>query len=333
MKWTKELTDKLIRLYPNTPNYELTHIFSVTEKTITSKAYKIGLKKTKECKSFLIGKRNKMVGRDLNYDNLKKIALNYKTRGEFQYNDSSAYTVARKKGFLNEICAHMSVIKFSIPQLILQDIMDNLFNLKSVYETRQIIKPYEIDIYYPQLKLGFEYQGKLWHTPKYNNNRDSIKNKLAKDLGIRLIYIFENNRRYEEDIKNQIIDNLNLINELTNIKINKQDVINYVVGDIYSKLYNKDELINIAKSYTSFKEFVKSENKVYFKLSRLHLLDEATAHMSDRLLRRNEVEVKEIIKRYITLGDLIKNDYATYLFIKRNKLEHLISHLKSRFNK
>lgn len=91
--------------------------------------------------------------------------------------------------------------------------------------------------------------------------------------------------------------------------------------------------LNKVKNYTSFKEFVKLENKVYVKLSHLHLLDEATTHMSDRRLRRNEVEVKEIIKRYITLGDLIKNDYGTYLFIKKNNLEHLISHLKSRFNK
>ena len=70
MNWTKELTNKLIELYPNIPNYELVEIFNTTEKTITSKAYKLGLRKSKECKSFLIGRRNKMVGRDLNYENM-----------------------------------------------------------------------------------------------------------------------------------------------------------------------------------------------------------------------------------------------------------------------
>ena len=54
MKWSKELTNKLIELYPDTPNYELIKIFNTTEKTITSKAYKLGLRKSKECKIFLI---------------------------------------------------------------------------------------------------------------------------------------------------------------------------------------------------------------------------------------------------------------------------------------
>lgn len=333
MKWSKELTNKLIELYPDTPNYELIKIFNTTEKTITSKAYKLGLKKSKECKSFLIGKRNKMVGRDLNYENVKEIASKYKSRGEFQYSDSSAYRAARVNGWLNNVCSHMTIINFSIPQLILKNIMDKLLNLESLYETRQVIKPYEIDIYYPQLKLGFEYQGKLWHNKEYNNNRDLYKNKLAKELGITLIHIIENNRKYEQDIKNQIIDKLSIINEFTTIKINKEDVLNCVVTNPYLKLYNKDELINITKTYTSFKIFIKSEKKIYSKLRRLDLLDEATKHMTDRRLRRNETEVKEKIKKYTTLGDLIKNDYGTYIFIKKNKLEKLISHLKSRFNK
>lgn len=332
MKWSEELTNKLIELYADTPNYELIKIFNTTEKTITSKAYKLGLRKSKKCKSFLIGKRNKMVGRDLNYENVKEIALKYKTRSEFQRNDSPAYRVARINGWLNDFCSHMTVIAFSIPQLILKNIMDKLLNMESLYESRKIIKPYEIDVYYPELKLGFEYQGKLWHTKEYNNNRDLIKNELAKNLGITLIHIIENNRKYEQDIKNQIIDMLNIINKFTKVEIKKEDVLNCVIDNPYLKLYNKDELIEIAKSYISFKEFIKSEKKVYTKLSRLGLLDEATKHMSDKRFRRNEAEVKEKIKKYTTLGDLIKNDFGTYVFIKKNKLEKLISHLKSRFN-
>lgn len=333
MKWTKELEDKLTSLYPNTPNYDLVKIFNVSEKTLTCKAYRLQLIKTKECKGYLIGKRNKMVGRDLSVELLTEIALNYKTRSEFQYGDSSAYTTARRKGLLKDICKHMSVINFSIPQLILKDIMDNILGLDSEYDTRQIVKPYEIDVYYPTLKLGFEYQGKLWHKEKYNNNRDLIKAKICLEVGITLIYIIENNRRYEEDIKNQIINQLSKINELAGTSIKETDIVNYIIGNIYSKLYNESELMTLAKSYTSFKEFIKSEPKVYTKLRRMKLLDKATSHMKDRVCRRNESEVKEVIKKYINLGDLIKNDHGTYLYVKKNKLTHLVSHLKSRFNK
>lgn len=333
MKWTEELTQKLIELYPDTPNYELIKVFNTTEKTVTSKAYKLGLRKSKECKSFLIGKRNKMVGRDLNYETVKNIASKFRTRGEFQNADSSAYTTARVNGWLDEICTHMAVVGFSVPQLILKNLMDKIFNMDSMYSTRQVIKPYELDIYYPEFKLAFEYNGKLWHTEKYNNNRDLKKKKIAKDLGVIIIEINENNRRYEDDIKNQIINKLNIINKITKRKITKKDITNCVIDNVYLSIYNKEDLFEIAKKYDSFKEFIKLENAVYSKLRRLKLLDESTAHMKDRVRKRNITEVKEKIAKYTKLGDLIKYDYGTYIFIKRNKLEHLVSHLESRFNK
>ena len=40
-------------------------------------------------------------------DNCTQVALNYITRSEFKLNDASAYSSARKNGFLDEICSHM----------------------------------------------------------------------------------------------------------------------------------------------------------------------------------------------------------------------------------
>lgn len=58
----------------------------------------------------------------------------------------------------------------------------------------------ELDIYLPELKLAFEYDGKYWHQlkeekePGYHNLKDS----LAKEKNINLIHIKE-----EDWIKNQ----------------------------------------------------------------------------------------------------------------------------------
>ena len=49
--------------------------------------------------------------------------------------------------------------------------------------------------------------------------------------------------------------------------------------------------------------------------------------MCCRRKKRNESEVIEIINKYTYLNDLIKNDSATYQFVMKNKLNHLISHL------
>ena len=58
---------------------------------------------------------------------------------------------------------------------------------------RSIIKPYEIDIYIPSLKIGIEYNGILWHSTKYKEDKNYHLNKLnlANAAGIKLIQIFE----------------------------------------------------------------------------------------------------------------------------------------------
>ena len=201
-KWSEEENKRLRNIYPNTKNKEIAEIFFVTKKSIDSKATIMRLKKTKEFKSSILAERNKKIGRNLTFDLLSKIALKYKTRGEFQKKDSAAYTSARRQGFLEIICGHMSIVSFSIPQLIVKNILDFLLNSNSTYNDRKTIKPYEIDVYFPEFRLAVEYQGKGWH--EVNNKTDQIKRKLFEKEKINIFYINENNRRYEEDIKKQI---------------------------------------------------------------------------------------------------------------------------------
>lgn len=89
-----------------------------------------------------------------------------------------------------------------------------LFNyIKSIY-LGEIIQSYrdglEIDIYLPELKLGFEFNGLYWHSEiKKDKNYHLNKTKYFSDRGIRLIHIWEDdwdNKRIilESQIKNWI---------------------------------------------------------------------------------------------------------------------------------
>lgn len=89
-----------------------------------------------------------------------------------------------------------------------------LFNyIKSIY-LGEIIQSYrdglEIDIYLPELKLGFEFNGLYWHSEiKKDKNYHLNKTKYFSDRGIRLIHIWEDdwdNKRVilESQIKNWI---------------------------------------------------------------------------------------------------------------------------------
>ena len=141
----------------------------------------------------------------------------------------------------------MSIVSFSIPQLIVKNILDFLLNSNYTYNDRKTIKPYEIDVYFPEFRLAVEYQGKGWHGA--NNKTDSIKRKLFEKEKINILYINENSRRYEEDIKKQLVENLFQINNICKTNITEENINSYVIGNIYEKLFNKEELLVIVKKY------------------------------------------------------------------------------------
>lgn len=75
-----------------------------------------------------------------------------------------------------------------------QYIIDNLnYTGTIIHNDRTAIKPKEIDIYMPDLKIGVEYNGLYWHSIEHGNDKYSHRNKslACRKLGIRLIHIFE----------------------------------------------------------------------------------------------------------------------------------------------
>lgn len=77
---------------------------------------------------------------------------------------------------------------------------------------RGIIKPFEIDVYIPEISLGIEYCGLVWHSEQFKKNKKYHFNKmkLANDKGIRLITIFEDEWLKRKDcIKSFLVSVLN----------------------------------------------------------------------------------------------------------------------------
>ena len=58
---------------------------------------------------------------------------------------------------------------------------------------RDIIPPYEIDIYFPWDKIAIEHDGIRWHSEKYTEKVDYhlMKTEMCEEKGIKLIHIFE----------------------------------------------------------------------------------------------------------------------------------------------
>lgn len=105
-----------------------------------------------------------------------------------------------------------------------------------LYDTRNIIKNKELDIYIPDKQVAIEVDGNFWHSEiSGNKNKHYHLNKTldCEQIGIKLLHIFED----ELYTKNKIIKSI-LFSKLNLIK-NKIYARNCIIKEIDSKLKNK----------------------------------------------------------------------------------------------
>lgn len=76
--------------------------------------------------------------------------------------------------------------------------------------TRNIIPPYELDIFLPDHNIAIEYCGLYWHSEQQGKNKHYHQNKyeMCKQRGIRLLTIFEDEWKQRQDI---IKEKLNIL--------------------------------------------------------------------------------------------------------------------------
>lgn len=77
----------------------------------------------------------------------------------------------------------------------------DLYSGSVITHSRSIIKPLELDIYLPEKRLAFEFNGTYWHSDRciHESNYHFQKTKLCNRLGIRLIHIFEYEWMYKQE--------------------------------------------------------------------------------------------------------------------------------------
>lgn len=327
--WKKEEIEYLIEIYPQLETtQEIGEKFKDrTIKSVREKAGKLKLKNTK-IKKNVMTLRNKKMGRDLTYESIKELASKYLCKTDFFNNDNSAYITARRNEWLDDVCSHMKFNVISMPQLILRDMLEQLFKQNCKYNTRLIIKPYEIDIYFPELKIGFEYNGFTWHKNDIDSN---FKYNLCKEKNILLITICEKleAKKYYEQIerylREEIKEKISSINTWLSSRYEASDIDSITIN--YKKYFmSQEDAKSICDSYSNYTLFKKENESLVAKLSRFSLLETFTSHMKKKN-KWNEKNASEMVSKYDRLGDLIKNNFGCYNWIRKNKKSHLLSEL------
>jgi hypothetical protein len=143
------------------------------------------------------------IGSDKNYDNYigNRISKFKCDCGEEHKFEISSYN------YLHRIKSNIPLCTVCYPIGGSQSIKEGeLFKyIKSIYHG-EVIQSYrdglEIDIYIPELNLGFEFNGLYWHSDIYKDKNYHLnKTNYFKERGIRIIHIWED----DWDFKNEIV--------------------------------------------------------------------------------------------------------------------------------
>lgn len=314
-KLNREQIEELKKELPFTKMSDLSKKYKCSESLLNHISQYYGIRKDPDFKARIkkevLTRRNKtLLGRDLSDDFVISVAKKYETKQEFSIKDTGAYSYAKKHGIMDKCSDHMVNRFFSIPQLTLRDITEYIFNTTCSYNNRKAIKPYEIDVYYDKFKLGFEYDGRGWHESDCIN-----KTKLCSNAGISLITIKENNRKYLQDIKDQLKNNLDLINEKTGLIITKRQIDDYNEKVKIPKLFTDDEL-NLLRNNTAS----------YLYRNHFNLYQRYKRHNPDNKVFTNTIYteelVNELLSQYKSWSDVYKENNRLY-HATMKKFKHL----------
>jgi len=183
-------------------------------------------------------------------------------------------------------CNPINTLNSSSELEVLYFIEENYKN-KILTNKRNIITPHELDIYLPELKIAFEFNGLYWHSEIHKNDKNYHLNKTKKcnEQNIKLFHIYEDDwNNKQEIIKSMILNKLKLTKNkiyARNTKI-KQIKTNKIVNKFYleNHLQGKSTYSlnfglyhnNILVSLMSFKrnkknyELIRFANKLNFNI-------------------------------------------------------------------
>ena len=188
----------------------------------------------------------------VNYNNSKdKVIITCPEHGDF--------IISPDKHLQGQACPKCANIISKNENEIFNFIICNELSVKQ--RVRDVIPPYELDIYITDKKIAIEYNGLLWHSERYNKDKNYHLNKTleCERQGIRLIHIFEDEYIFHKEIvlskikqflgQNGQLEKISarktIVKEITKIDaesfLNKNHIQGFVTSTVYFGCFNKTD--------------------------------------------------------------------------------------------
>ena len=149
----------------------------------------------------------------------------------------------------------------SITQIELYNFIKENYSGEIIQNQKNTIKPYEIDIYLPELRIGFEFNGVFWHSTKFKDNNYHLKKYNSSiENGVKLYTKWEDDWNLKRDIcksfvLNKVSKSIKIMGRKTKVKevdypTSKRFLDeNHLQGDCKSSvrlgLYQNEELVSL----------------------------------------------------------------------------------------
>jgi hypothetical protein len=144
----------------------------------------------------------------------------------------------------------------SIKEIELRNYILLIYNDDVISNYRDV---FEIDIYIPKLKLGFEFNGLYWHSfEKLDKNYHYDKSKYFMEKGIRIIHVWEDDWDFKKDIVKSQIKNWIGISE-NKIFARKCEIREINEVSLYKNFLNQNHIQGFVRSIIKLGLFYKGE--------------------------------------------------------------------------
>lgn len=233
--------------------------------------------------------KQKILSDKLEFFNIK--LLNYNTiRSNFLCNkcstvfDNHPVTINHKIRIGSDPCIKCNPpsLTSSIAENEFSDFVSTIYSGEIKKNNRELFrgnpKFSEVDLYLPELKIAFEYNGLYWHSEIYKNptyHIEKTQNLLAN--GIKLYHIWEDDWLYKKDIIKSMVSailgnstriyarkcRVDYVTSAEYVKFSKENHLKgYSTASKVIGLYYNDELISLM-SFSKTRKLIDSSNSVY----------------------------------------------------------------------
>lgn len=248
----------------------------------------------------------------------------------------------------------------SISQIEVYNFIKKNYDGEVILDCKGVIKPYEIDIYLPELKVGFEFNGVWWHSEKFKGeNYHFRKIEMSKNSDIKLFSIWEDEWNINREICESFI--LNKLNKTKNRIFARKCEIkeigytdskkfldeNHLQGDCKSSIriglyYNEElySLMTFSKLRLPLQRLEKNRNKdKHYELTRFcNKIDNNVVGGASRLLKYfnnvySPIQVETYSDNLISNGDLYEKLGFNYSHTSKPGYWYVIDGIREhRFN-